>query len=212
MNIIKSQIRDLPDLTRCHRKAFPYSLSSLQGDRFCKKMLEWYIVSDRGILFHIVENEKVVGYCSGIITKFPGLPGAITSISQYAFYEFIYAFIKKPWLLFHSENLKKRKTIISNVRLKFLKKKDYNDHHKQRSHFSTYYGLVGIGVLPDCQGKGYGSLMLKEFEVMARQANVDLIQLSVKRSNNIAIQTYLKNNWEVANNNGDSILMQKVLK
>ena len=48
-----SEISDLDGISKCHMLAFGSSLSTKLGDKFVKKMLEWYVVSDRGIMSHI---------------------------------------------------------------------------------------------------------------------------------------------------------------
>ncbi len=211
MEIKTSTFAQLENIAKCHMMAFPDSLSSIQGHRFCRKMLEWYIVSERGVLIHAEDNGRIVGYCSGIITKKPGLPGAVTSISQYAFREFVLAFVRKPWLLFHPDNLKKRKTIYNNILLKLGIKKKKKPVEANTVNFQTFRGIVGIGVLPEYQGKGVGSLMLQEFEHMAREDGVDKIQLTVKPDNEKAIKSYIRNGWQIASANADSAHMEKML-
>ena len=103
--ILTSQLADLPQLAECHIKTFPGSLSSHQGLGFVRKMLEWYIAAERGVMFHVVAEGRIVGYSGGIKIYEPGLPGAITSISQYAFWAFVRAYLKKPWLLFQGRGL-----------------------------------------------------------------------------------------------------------
>jgi len=79
MKLQQSQFKDLPEIVDCHKDAFPDSLSSKQGSRFISKMMEWYISSDRGVMFHVCDEEgKIAGYCGGIVTKDPGLMGACT--------------------------------------------------------------------------------------------------------------------------------------
>ena len=108
MNCIKTTPQDLINIVACHKSAFPDALSSQMGNNFILKMMEWYIKSDRGVLFHVEnENNEIIGYCGGIITKQKGLHGAVTSISQYSFNTFLLSYLIRPWLLFHPENIKK---------------------------------------------------------------------------------------------------------
>lgn len=59
-------------------------------------------------------------------------------------------------------------------------------------------GLVVIGVKNNFHGKGYGSILLQEFERIARQdGGIKRIQLSVRASNKKAIKSYLRNGWRV---------------
>ena len=76
IEIRNSEAADLTAVAGCHRKAFPKSLASRQGMAFVRKMLEWYLVADRGVLFHVENSEgKISVYCGGIITLHPGMPG-----------------------------------------------------------------------------------------------------------------------------------------
>ena len=211
---IKASITaDLDALTECQIAAFPDSLSSLLGKRFCAKMLEWYIVAERGVLFHVVDDGHVAGYCSGVVTKFQGQHGASTSIVQYAFVEFALAFVRRPWLLLHPEMLKKRQLIARNLRMKFkvespdLLKQEFRPAPKA----TTYWGLVGIGVTPQYRGKGLGTLLLNEFERKAREDGVDEVHLSVKQQNAGAIKLYERNGWRVSSRSSDSFEMSKSL-
>lgn len=207
-----SKLSDLNKLAECHKKAFPNSLSSQMGNLFIKKMLSWYIVSDRGILFHVIENNDIIGYCGGIIIKKAGLPGAATSITQHCFKTFILSFFIRPWLIFHSENIKRISFIKRNLMYKFgLKKLIVNNTQEPIIPFTTSWGLVVIGVNPKYQGKGAGSILLQEFEKLAKTDGVQKISLSVKSINSQAIRAYTKNGWITGNNDEDSLNMYKVI-
>ena len=60
-------------------------------------------------------------------------------------------------------------------------------------------GLVVIGVKGKNHGKSYGSILLQEFERIAKnQRDIKRIQLSVKAHNEKAIKSYLRNGWQVS--------------
>jgi GNAT superfamily N-acetyltransferase len=207
-----SKHTDLNKLAECHKKAFPHSLSSQMGNLFIKKMLSWYIVSERGILFHIIENNDIIGYCGGIIIKKAGLPGAATSITQHCFKTFIFSFILRPWLIFHSENIKRFSFIKRNLMYKLgLKKLIVNETKKPIIPFSSSWGLVVIGVKPKYQGKGAGSVLLQEFEKLAKKDGVQKNSLSVMSTNIQAIKAYEKNGWIKGSQNDESLNMYKEL-
>jgi len=210
MKLIVSQLTNLSRLAHCHKKAFPESLSSHLGNRFVKKMLSWYIIDERGILFHVEENNEIIGYCGGMVIKKPGLPGAATSITQHSFKTFITSFLIRPWLIFHPENLKRISFIKRNLMYKLgLKKVINNKTDIQPSEFKTSWGLVVIGVSPDYQGKGVGSLLLQEFERLAKLDVVHKMILSVKSGNLKAINSYTKNGWQTGTKSQDSLNMHK---
>ena len=175
-------------------------------------MLSWYVVSERGILFHLLENKEIIGYCGGIVIKKSGLPGAATSITQYCFKTFILSFIIRPWLVFHSENIKRFSFIKTNLMYKLgLKQLIISNIHEKIIPFETSWGLVVIGVNPKYQGKGAGSVLLKEFEKLAKKDGVQKISLSVKSINSQAIRAYAKNGWIAGYNDEDSLNMYKLI-
>ncbi len=213
MEIKLSVIADLPGLAQCQIGAFPASLSSRLGKRFCSKMLEWYIVAERGVLFHVVDDGHIAGYCSGVATKYQGQYGPATSIVQYAFVEFTLAFLRRPWLLLHPEMLEKRELISRNLRMKLRRSppEPLRQGFRSAPKATTHWGLVGIGVTPQYRGKGLGTLLLTEFERMAREDGVDEVQLSVKQENSGAIKLYQRNGWQIASTGKDSFDMAKPL-
>jgi ribosomal protein S18 acetylase RimI-like enzyme len=206
-----SQLSDLNKLAECHKKAFPNSLSSQMGNLFIKKMLSWYIFDERGVLFHVTEKNEVVGYCGGVITMLPGLPGAATSITQFSFRAFIISFMIRPWLILHPENTSRFPFIIKNILMKIRLKNHIKTTQNTQENFQTFWGLVVIGVIPKFHGKGFGSFLLQEFERLARLDKVDKISLSVKSDNLKAINSYKANGWQVSSTNSDSLNLMKKL-
>jgi hypothetical protein len=206
-----SNMNDLGGLTKCHKESFPNALSTKLGDRFIKKMLSWYILDARGLLFHIKYHDQYFGYCGGILIKQPGLPGAATSITQHSFKSFIFSFISKPWLIWHPENLKRIKFIKKNILTWLGVKKNINSPVTNNGNFEATMGLVVIGVPTYLQSKGYGSAMLKEFERIAKENGFKKIALSVKLTNIKAINTYKKNKWMEVLREPDSLIMHKIL-
>ena len=212
MNCIKSKKIDLKSIVECHKSAFPDSLSTRLGSKFIYKMLEWYISSERGVLFHTLNSKgEVIGYVGGIITLKEGMHGAVTSISQYAFKTFIFCYLVRPWLLFHKDNLKKIPVIIKNILIKigFYKHKVVINNDK----FQPFMALVVIGVKQGSQGMGLGSVLLTEFENIASQTpQVIKINLSVNEKNTNAIKSYKKNGWKISHYSKKSINMFKFIK
>ena len=209
MKCITTTTKDLINIVACHKSAFPDALSSQMGNAFILKMMEWYIKSDRGVLLHIEnQNNGIIGYCGGIITKQKGLHGAVTSISQYSFNIFLLSFLTRPWLLFHPENIKKIPTIKKNILLKFGLKKPSETLNK--NEFIPFMGLIVIGLKKENQGKGIGSILLNEFEKRAMNNNdIEKIILSVKPENINAIKAYIKNGWKIGKQSDTSTQMFK---
>ena len=99
MKIKKSTSNDLLQIALCHRRAFPESLSSQLHNPFTMKMLSWYLNDGCGVLFHVQDEDAIIGYCGAIRTLSPGLQGSSTSVAQYSFKAMIKALILKPWSL-----------------------------------------------------------------------------------------------------------------
>lgn len=192
-------MKDLEKLALSHKIIFKDSLISKLGVGVIKKTLEWFLLNDRGILFHI-ENESgdVLGYFSGIITTESGVFGSVSNTISYSFKEILFAYLSAPWLLLNKETKKKAyyflKQKIKRVYMKlFLKGKDI-----KQKEFIPSVGLVSIGVL--YSNKGHGTLLIKNFERLAKKSLLaieenKIMTLTVKLNNLKAANFYLKNGW-----------------
>ncbi len=209
MKTVKSTSKDLSQLAVCHRSAFPQSLSSQLHISFTIKMLSWYLDDNRGVLFHVEHENKIIGYCGAIRTLKPGLPGSSTSMAQYSFKSMLKALLLRPWLVFHAENRKRIPLIKKNIILKLGIHKIASNSQVSNETFVPFWGLVVIGVDPSYQGKGIGSLLQQEFERLAKLDLVSKINLSVKKENKKAIQSYKRNGWVLTSHNHDSFTMSK---
>jgi ribosomal protein S18 acetylase RimI-like enzyme len=213
--VVKSIITNLDLIAKCHIRSFPASLASALGLKFVKVMLSWYLSSDKVFLFHIVNNQNVVtGYCGGIVVDGTLSTGSDSGMAQHTFWSAILAFITHPWVLFHPEVLAKWPVIKKNilVRLGFKKKNHFTKTQQQIMSKEPRVGLVVIGVDPKCQGKGYGSLLLQEFERKAvEEYGIKNLQLTVLANNQKAIRAYEKNGWQRGTQSGNSLSMFKVM-
>jgi len=213
MAIFSSTPKDLIKIAQCHKKAFSKSLSSKLGLRYCIKMLSFYIEDKRGVLFHIVEKEAVSGYCGGLMNRVPGLSGSATSMTQHAFNYLVLNLIIRPWLVLHPEIRNNLPLIRRNIKLKLFKRsgKKGSISGKHAVEFIPSMGLVVIGVSPEYQGNGYGSLLLKEFELRARKEGFRKTHLSVHKDNLKAITAYKRNGWVVGKEGRSDLYMCKDL-
>jgi GNAT superfamily N-acetyltransferase len=197
----------------CHMAAFPGSISARLGRSYCSRMLSWYIESERGLLFHIIEGGKVLGYCGGIINRNPGLHGSATSMTQHTFNSLLFNLLLRPWLILHPDIRSKYPLIAKNIRLRFTKNaaKNLEPPLTDNKAFIPSIGLVVIGVLPNYQGKGLGSLLLREFESRALKEGFRKVHLSVRKDNYQAITAYKRNGWVVSNEGPSELDMFKDL-
>jgi ribosomal protein S18 acetylase RimI-like enzyme len=211
--IVLSRASDLRRIAKCHKSAFPAALSSKLGNSFIESMLSWYVEDERGILFHIEENDVVIGYVGGIVVKEAGKPGAATSITQHSFKQFIRSFIIRPYLILHPDNVKRISFIGRNILLKLgmIKMNNSSVFTNHTGTFKPALGLVVIGVSNGNQGKGIGTELLKEFEKQSIKNGVNRVYLSVKKSNKQAIMAYTKNGWQEIREMDDSIVLEKII-
>lgn len=197
---------DLARIAVCHCAAFPGSLSSALGIDYVSAMLRWYLSGENTFLFFVEENGKCVGYCGGMVKTVWGI-GSASSMAQYSFNAAVIGFLKKPWLLFHPEMTVKFSFIVKNIINRFFRKKKLQG--EPEVIFEPYTGLVVIGVDPAFQGKGFGSILLLEFEKMTRQRGLKKMTLSVHSDNSKAIKSYTRNGWSITHVNGLSTSMMK---
>jgi ribosomal protein S18 acetylase RimI-like enzyme len=212
MRISQATVQDLPRLARCHRKAFAHALSSMMGQRYVEKMLEWYLVDARAFMFFVEDNGECLGYCGGL--KHDGVTrvGSASSMIQHSFNKALLVFLYRPWLLVHPEFRSKYRLAARNVWKKIRKL-----FGKEKpmpvviGETKPHAGLIVIGVDPAWQGKGLGSMLLKEFERQAELAGFRNLQLTVRSDNRQAIASYERNGWEITKTEGKSTAMEKQL-
>lgn len=209
---VSSTHSDLDKIAKCHRAAFPESFSSKLGPKYVIQMLSWYLDSGSSFLFHLENQNEVVGYCGSIVTDGTLSTGAASGMTQHSFGTAVKALILKPWLLFHPEIKKRYKFIWRNIKTKLgLYKPKRTKEDIKKIQQEPFVGLVVIGANPKYQGKGYGSKILQEFEIRAKKYNVTKLQLTVKRTNEKAIKAYTRNGWQRGKTSGDSLSMFKKL-
>lgn len=212
MPVIKTSVKsDLRKIAVCHQLSFPDSLSSKMGIPYLTKMIEWYISDDKKFLFHVEEAGRCIGYCGGMINDGTQATGSASGMIQYSFNDAVKAILLRPWLLFHKELIEKYGLVMKNVKRKFVKKKSVAQASSVKKKSETLTGLVVIGVLPEFQGKGYGSMLLKEFEKRTIELNINKMALTVRNDNHQAIKSYEKNGWMRSVLTGNSLEMVKTI-
>lgn len=204
----------LYSVAECHVRAFPGSLSSSLGKVYVQQMLSWYLSTNKTFLFHIEEDGQCVGYCGGMINDGTLPTGSASGMAQHSFKAAITAFMLRPWLVFHPEVRAKWPLLWKNILMKLgLQPKVHAPEQKQQQAKEPHVGLVVIGVDPAHQGKGYGSILLQEFERRAIEVyGISTLQLTVKADNAQAIKAYERNGWHQGKVQGTSLSMYKYLK
>jgi len=205
--------QDLPRLAKCHRAAFPKTLSSAMGQRYVEKMLEWYLVDKRAFIFMVEEDNQIIGYCGGL--KFDGTAraGSASSMIQHSYNLAVKTFLKRPWLFLHPEFLAKYRLAGRNVHSRIKKLIGIEDARVPTISElpEPHTGLIVIGVHPKVQGQGYGSMLLREFEKITINLGFRKMMLTVRTDNKLAIKSYLRNGWLTTRVEGNSTTMEKRL-
>lgn len=209
--IVSATVEDLPRLASCHCAAFPRTLSTAMGQKYVEKMLEWYLVDDRAFLFALEEDAQIVGYCGGL--KFDGTArvGSASSMIQHSYNLAVKTFLTRPWLFFHPEFIPKYKLAARNVWRRVKKVMRIVEKAKTEPHDlpTPHTGLIVIGVHPKLQGKGYGSLLLQEFERVSKSMGFIKMMLTVRTDNHQAINSYVRNGWKITQVGGKSSSLEK---
>lgn len=206
--------QDLMKIAYCHISAFPDSLSSKMGLKYLTKMIDWYLSDEKRFLFHIEEDGKCIGYCGGMINDGTQTTGSASGMIQHSFNDAAKAILLRPWLLFHKELFEKYSLIIKNVKRKFFPKSNRSAIQKSASkkNSEAVTGLVVIGVAKGFQGKGYGSMLLKEFEKKTEGFGIRKMALTVRGDNLQAIKSYELNGWKKGKLEGNSLEMTKDIR
>lgn len=212
MNQIKyANESDLVKIAKCHIAAFPNSLSSKMGYTFISNMMRWYLSAPNKFLFFIENETFVIGYCGGHLQDGRDGFGAASGMTQFGFSSALKSLLKRPWLLFHSDLVARYKFIYTNILRKLKLKKD-KPLAEVNINYSTHpltAGLVVIGVRPNLQQKGLGTLLQQEFERKAKEMGAERLSLSVRVQNERAIKSYLKNGYSISETHETSHIMTK---
>jgi GNAT superfamily N-acetyltransferase len=200
----------LNSLAICHMASFPDSFGTKLGFKYTKKSLEWFLAGDNRFLFHIVNEDKVIGYCGGFQSTGLG-DGSTSGMMQYAMNQAAIGMLKKPWLFFNKDVVKFYPLIIKNIFKKIIEKKRKAIAANKIGNKTNVVGLVVIGVHPAERGKGYFELLMEHFEEICKQRNVSKMILSVKASNTRAIGAYERTGWLTGMQTSKAIEMYKMI-
>jgi ribosomal protein S18 acetylase RimI-like enzyme len=177
-------------------------------------MLSWYLSTDKTFLFHVEDEQgRCAGYCGGMVSDGTLGTGSASGMAQHSFYPALWAFATHPWVLVHPEVRAKWPLLWKNIKMKLglARKVHTTTAQRQRQAQAPQVGLVVIGVDPAHQGKGYGSLLLREFERRAvADYGIRQLQLTVRSDNQQAILAYERNGWVKSKTEGSSTSMVKI--
>ena len=204
-----SRLSDIADIATCHRLCFSNSLSSKLGMGYTKKTLEWFLAGDNRFLFHVLEKNKVVGYCGGFCPQYSG-DGSTSGMMQYAMKEAVTGTLKRPGLFFHKEVIALYPIIFKNIFTRIFAAKKKPAAIQNKTAIEKRTGLVVIGVHPDYRGKGIFELLMQQFEKESIDRNINKMILSVKKENTRAVHAYKKIGWQIGKENSLTFEMIKL--
>lgn len=211
MKFFNPQASDLIRIAQCHRSVFPHSLTSKMGLDYLSKLFSWYLATDKAFLLCVEDNGEIIGYAGGMIVDGTLAHGSASSLAQHAFNDSVKALLLRPWLFFHREFLTRFGLFTRNIVIRIRDKFSRNKVRSALTPREPYVGLVVIGVHPTYQGKGYGSIILKEFEEHSVRFGLKRMLLTVNAHNLQAIKSYKSNGWFVVNTANKSVSMEKRL-
>jgi ribosomal protein S18 acetylase RimI-like enzyme len=208
----KSLLSDIRNITECYKECFPHSFSVQLGRSHIIKTFEWYLAGNNRFLFHIENADKVIGFCGGFVSQYPG-DGSTSGMLQFAMREAVIGVIKKPWLLMNKEIISRYPLIIKNIVRKITPASKTNKEPAFNKPVSVKKkaGLVVIGVHPSFRGTGVFEMLMSRFEAEAVSRNISSLILSVKKNNYRAIKAYENTGWKVFKTDKKSLVMVKTL-
>jgi GNAT superfamily N-acetyltransferase len=153
-------------------------------------MLSQYTTQDN-FLIYLEEENDCIGFVTGLVpNRDKGCSTEETVKKNYP--RIIKQLILKPWLLFHPIIISEYHIGIKIIFDSIFKIKTNKIEH---NIFVDSIGLIDIAVNSGFQGKGYSTILLKNFENHCKKIGYNKFHLSVKPENINAIKTYKKNGW-----------------
>lgn len=174
-----STIEDVDQIVRIHQLAFPgFFLTSL-GTDFLSFYYSSFIRHPETVCLVATDEEKIVGFSAATI-KSKGFNSRLIKSNLISFlcWSFKMLITNHKALVRLGKNLTKKSEAIPDD--------------------GDYAELFSIGVSPECQGKGAGSLLLSDTETLIRDRGVSKLSLTTDlKDNESAIAFYKRNGYNV---------------
>lgn len=171
--------KDVARIVEIHKKAFPNFFLTTLGSDFLHMYYKCMCRYEGAVTLCAMENGKVVGFSTTALKS----AGFNTKLIKENLCEFVWEAIKlfftKPMSLVHlAKNMSKTNNNVADT--------------------GNYAELFSIGVFPACQGKGVGSMLLKETEHIVSEKGGTRISLTTDKDDNAStISFYKRNGYEV---------------
>lgn len=192
MQIKNIEIKEIPGIVRSYKNTFSREHFSVN---FSEKLLEKYFITLVNNFNYnrmlINDEKKLVGYLIG--GKFPS--SAVKKFIKKNLKEIILVFIKNPRFI-----VEKFFEIINNI-VSSDKEADLDENT-----------LCLIATDRNEQGKGYGKLLIKDFEILLKKNNYSSYYLAVRKINIQAINFYEKSQFKRIKETATMIYYKKFLE
>ena len=174
-----ANINDVNSIVDIHKQAFPDFFLTTLGDGFLRLYYKCMCKSKEAVTLCAVEDDRVVGFST-------------TALKSAGFNTRL---IKGNIMGFAMEGLK---LLFSRPKALFRLIKNFTKKSDDVVDDGEYAELFSIGVLPTCQGKGIGGMLLADTERAVREwGGVKLSLTTDYNNNNSAVAFYQRNGYQV---------------
>jgi len=188
------QLPDINAAARLHCQAFPHSRSTKLGRPYVRKMFRWFVTNQPGLSLVARKDGEIVGYVVGAVG------GYGRKLFRYAFLEVFLGLLIHPGLWFQSDTFLLWRSYLKGL----FPQKASNPAQAGEVPILVRAALAGIGVDPEQQGQGVGSLLINGFENAAKDLGVGKLTLSVDKDNRRARRLYDSHGWHVDSENKEA--------
>lgn len=183
MSIGKIESTDITELVEIHHQSFQGYINTRIGRNYSYGFFDWFLNYPNSVALKAFSDKGIVGYVVGAKI------GYNAELNKRLKLLAVKGVLSNPIVLFHQHFL-----FVLKSRIKALLSTSNNTDLKEPE--GKGLSLVGIGVLPNEAGKGYGKDLMKAFEEKAIELGYDYLRLSVYKSNERAKALYSKQGWK----------------
>ncbi len=191
LEVLPVDLLALHGVATVHMAAFPDSALSALGAEAIRRYYEWQLdPSHQAVALCALHERKIVGFCFGGL--FVGsLRGFLKKNRKFL----LWRILSRPWLLAVGSVRAQLKHALRTLWRQ--RRRRANQARLTNAPLSSLasFGVLALAVHPDCGRMGIGALLMAHMEDRARALGFAAMDLSVHRSNRIAIQFYSKLNW-----------------
>lgn len=186
--LIKSlEKKDLPDIARIHRAAFPESVLTKLGAGAVQRYYAWQLEGPHeSYFFGVYDAGKLVGFCCAGVFR-----GAVSGFLKKNWRYLACAALLKPWIFLTRERFQKYISGLKILRRSLFLKKARAPGKPIEKNF----GILALAVHPDHRKRGLGKFMMDEAAKIAVAKGFQKLALTVNVQNIGAINFYLRLGW-----------------